>query len=98
MQRRLGLWLSDLDDLFSTARDRGVPLQLTKGTRRHQVDRLGDVLSNVGDHNRRHHLVNSVWYAAKRAVAIYAVYLGDKREGRTAQFAHFNADHVPNYP
>ena len=96
MQRRLGLWLSDLDDLFSTARDRGVPLQLAKGARRHQVDRLGDTLSNVGDHNRRHHLVNSVWYAAKRAVAIHAVYLGDKREGRAAQFAHFNADHVPD--
>jgi hypothetical protein len=81
LQRRLGLHISAAE----TVQD---ALQAAGQT----VDRLGDVLANGGEYNRRHNAVLRAFAAAIRAVAVGSIVFGDKE--KPSLTAHLNSGHV----
>ena len=96
-QRRLGLYVSSMADLFDT--------RLRRGGSATQHDRLGDAAINAGNATNRHNEGLHAMYTALRcaAPAYSRTRLGDKGDGTPAskeearrRHAHLNEGHIPD--
>ena len=98
VQRRLGLYLSDLVPALSAAAAAGVSFLVGKKAST-PADPLGDSIANSVDFHPRHDAPLRALYDALSAVSIGKVILGDKNDKdyhKLSFYKSFNATHVPD--